>query len=440
MADVRPFRGVRYNPTAVDLSLVIAPPYDVIRPDEQRALHQRSPHNIVRLELGFARPTDSERDNIYTRAAALLAQWLQEGVLLRDPRPAFYLLEERYAQDGAELSRTTLFAAVRLEEYEKGVVLPHEHTRPAPKEDRLRLMTACCANLSPIMALYRDPGGLKTLLSDVRKRRPVATCTGLEGRRFSFWVVDEPAEAASIARLLSPLPLYLADGHHRYETALVYRDRMRATHGGGGDAAHSFILMGLVEIADPGNQLFSFHRTVSGISDSLLQALHRRIGQVFDITPLPVAAFAVEGLRRLLQEVVTCPPHRAVLGLVDSNTKQLSLLTVKSPLPAGLLPPAPATELYQCETWLLHEALLRPVLGGDARAPQHGQVEFVHGLEEVARALSDGGAQLAFLVRPMPLQVFEALVRAGQRLPPKTTYFHPKLPTGFVLASLEGEL
>ena len=267
MADVRPFRGLRYAPGIVgDAGQVICPPYDVIDPAQQAALYARSPYNAVRLEFGAAEPGDDESTNVYTRSAEWLRSWQQSGALERAARPTFYLMEEAYEAGGMSRRRRCLLAAVRLEPFDGGAVLPHEFTRPGPKEDRLRLMQACAANFSPLMALYRDPGGVLGLLESQAGARPPDVAAQSEGIAYRLWALDDASTVRELQGLLAPLPLYMADGHHRYETSLVYRDMRRGgqTHS---DAGYDYVLMGLIELSDPGLDLLGYHRVVCGAVD-----------------------------------------------------------------------------------------------------------------------------------------------------------------------------
>ena len=434
MADVRPFRGLRYAPGVVgDVGQAICPPYDVIDPAHQAALYGRSPYNAVRLELGAAEPGDEETTNVYTRAAETLRTWQESRALDRAAKPTFYLMDEEYEARGALRRRRVLLAAVRLEEFDGGAVLPHEFTRPGPKEDRLRLMQACAANLSPLMALYRDSGGVVSLLDAQAQARPPDIAAQAEGITYRVWALDDPATVGELQRLLAPLPLYMADGHHRYETALVYRD-MRRGEGTQADPGYDYVLMGLVELSDPGLDLLGYHRLVCGLASEAMEGLRSRMRELFVEEPGPEGG-GTAALGALLRALDAKEKARPSYGLVDAATGRLSTLVLREDLPAESLPSAAVPSLRQCDTWLLHEALLKPVLGSGLE-----QVSYAHDLEEVAGRTATGECGLAFLLRPMDLDVFEAVVLGGERLPPKSTFFMPKLPSGLVFHLLEGAL
>ncbi|MFQ5860224.1 MAG: DUF1015 domain-containing protein [Dehalococcoidia bacterium] len=433
MAELRPFCGLRYNLALVtDLSEVLCPPYDVIGPEEQQRLHQLSPYNMVRLELGQEFPTDTPQENRYTRAAAQFSCWLAEEVLLREEQPALYLLRQRFTHRGQEMARLSLLAAVRLEELDRGGILPHERTAEAPKRDRLALMEACQANLSPVMALYRDPlGTVQGLLKRVQEASPVAQARDGQGGS-QLWCISQEEAIGQIGSALAGQPLYLADGHHRYETALAYRDRMRARAQGqwSDDDASNFVLMALVSLDDPGLLVLPYHRLVCGLAPPMLTCLRDRLHQCFHIEPF---AAAREGpwLEVLLDTVEELGRERVALGLLGPDGEGPYLLTLKEgQKPSGRGP------IADFEAWLLEELVLAPVL----RETLVDSVSYVHDPEEAVRRIEDTTCQMAFFLRPLPLELFEAIVRQGQRLPPKSTYFHPKLPTGLVLNPLEDKL
>ena len=230
MADVRPFRGVRFDPArAGALGDLLCPPFDEINAERRDTLLARSNNNVVRLE---SPKPDSDGADIYAQSAAQLEKWLAEGVLAQDGQPAYYVMQEEYATEAGRRQRVGVFAAVHLEEYERAIVLPHEYTRRGPKEDRLAMMEACGANFSPIMAMYRDPGGVQTLLWEyIANREPDCTADAPGGVSYKLWLLNDPDDAQRLRGLLKNSPIYIADGHHRYETALAYRDIVRDRSG-----------------------------------------------------------------------------------------------------------------------------------------------------------------------------------------------------------------
>lgn len=433
MVDVRPFRGLRYRPSAVgDLSLVISPPYDVVQVDQRGLLYQRSPYNIIRLEYGLSFPDDTPEDNVYTRAADLYRRWRSEGVLGQEASAAFYALEETFTYKGVRRTRRGILGAVRLEPYEKRVVFPHEHTASAPKEDRLRLLKATRASFSPILALYRNGDRVQNLWDRVTQSPPQVEAQGWDDITYRLWVVTDEGVQQAFRRAFADQPLYLADGHHRYETALAYQEVRHRAGPVHPDDACNFVPICLVAMDDPNLVVEAFHRLVAPLPPHLRLALRQAQERVFIQSDIfwPLAErHAVALLERLRGE-------EGVVGFADREEGRLHFLRLR---PGVLESHAPHPGLVRCDTWVLHEGVLGPALGGDT-ALSESRVAFVHNLEEVFHRFARGEASLAYLLRPIPWEVFTAVVEAGIRLPPKSTYFYPKLPAGLVIYPLEGRL
>jgi uncharacterized protein (DUF1015 family) len=428
--DVRPFRGLRYRPSAVgDLSLVISPPYDVVGVDQRGRLYEQSPYNIVRLEFGLPFPDDGPGDNVYTRAAALFRRWRAEGVLGEEASPAFYVLEEVFTHQGGRRVRRGVLGAVRLEPYGGGVVFPHEHTAPGPKEDRLRLWQATGASFSPILALCPPSKALRDILQALAETPPQVDTQGWDATRYRMWVVTGPEEQRAIRAALAPLPVYLADGHHRYEAALLYRSLREKAGPSHPDAVHNFAPMCLVGMDDPGLVVEAFHRLVPPLPPQGRLALEAQEAGVF--TPLegswPLTPAHAEALLERIRG------ERGVLiGLAKREEGRLRLLRLR---PGALAGRAPHPALLGCPSWVVQEGVLVPALGEEALSHT---VAYVHSLSDVLHRLERGEAERAYLLPPIPWGVFTAVVEAGLRLPPKSTYFYPKLPAGLVIYPLEG--
>ena len=438
MTDIRPFRGLRYQAGQVgDLAKVIAPPYDAISPDEQRALHARSPYNVVRLEYGEAHADDREESNRYTRAAATLAQWLASDVLVQDDRPAFYVYDQEFEHGGAHYRRRTLLTRVRLEEWTKGAVRPHEHTMAQPKEDRLRLLRACRANLSPLFALYRDPQGvISSAVQDaVSGRSPAAVAEDANGRH-TIWPLSEERVRQWLEQQFAPATLYIADGHHRYETALAYRNERRAAAASWtGDEAENFVLAGLTAAEDPGLLILPIHRLVQlpQIDDSILERLRQYLA-VEEVAPCQGQAAA----QRLLELVAERGKSATVFGLCWPG-ERLFLLTVEDPqgLVGRLCPECPG-QWRTLDVAVLEFALLGTILRIDpAPIEAGGAVTIAPNAHEACQKIRAGQCSLAFLLNPVPVEKVLAVADAGQRMPPKSTFFHPKLATGLVINRLD---
>ncbi len=441
MADLQPFRGVRYSQALVgDLGRVLCPPYDVISPTEQRTLYQRSPYNAVRLEFGETRSTDTPQDNRYTRAARWLQTWLGEGMLVRESAPALYLVQETFPHQGGTPQRLALLARVRLEEFEKGVVLPHERTSPGPKQDRLELMNACGVNVSPIMALYRDiSGGIAPLLQKVMTSAPLAEATPQEGYRYRLWAIRDAAVIDRIRTALASRPLYLADGHHRYETALAYRNLRRAASPDSGREGYDFGLMALIDMQDPGLLVLPYHRLLRGLNEGYRDTLQSHLQSLFQVQPLPSPSSDPSRLaQQLLDHLERRPRHEVAMGVVGLFSKVAAVLTLSAEAARSLEPRAAIPALARCDPWVLQEAVLGPALGTRGEEGV-GTVAlgFTHQAEEAVRQVTSGACQVAFVLRALPLELLEEVVQRGERLPPKSTYFFPKLITGLAFHLLD---
>jgi uncharacterized protein (DUF1015 family) len=440
LPEIRPFRGLRYQAGQVDdLARVIAPPYDIISPDEQRALLARSPHNIVRLEYGETHDDDCEQNNRYTRAAATLAQWLASGVLAPDDRPAFYVYDQEFEHGGARYRRRALLTRVHLEEWAKGTVRPHEQTFAGPKEDRLRLLRACRANLSPVFALYRDPQGVvsSALQDATRGHTPTAMAETAE-ERHTLWTLAEERLQLWLEQQFAPATLYIADGHHRYETALAYRDERRAPAASStGQEADNFVFAGLTAAEDPGLLILPVHRMVRlpQVDDSVLERLRQHV-VVEEVTPPQSHDQAAPD--RLLELVAERGRSASAFGLCWPGGR-LFLLTADDPqeLVARFCPECPA-QWRTLDVAVLELALLRTVLEIDPRPiDEAGSLTITPDAHEAWQRVQAGHCSAAFLLNPVPVEKVLAVADAGQRMPPKTTFFHPKLATGLVINRLD---
>ena len=389
MAVVRPLEALRYDPArAGDVGSLLAPPYDVITPSEQAELHARSPYNVIRLIL-------SQEADRAAAAARTLRDWVERGILVRDRTPAVYLYSQRFSlPDGTTRRRDGLLCRLRLEEYARGIVRRHERTLAAPKVERLAVLRATGANLSPIFGLYARPREpVRELVGPVGE--PVIDVNGWH----QLWRVTDPAAIARVEAALAPETVIIADGHHRYETALEYRDEQR-----GNDAA-AFVLAYLANMEEEGVVILPTHRLVRV---PLPPDLDERLRADFEVEPLPAA-------RRRAGEIDCVLPDRR-LRLRPRPTAHARLAA----LPAAL---------RTLDVELLHQAILEPILGADPAA-----LEFTHDDDEAADAVRTGRAAAAFLLNPPSMAAVRAVCLAGELMREKSTYFYPKLATGLVLS------
>jgi len=439
LADVRPFRGLRYRPgVAANLADLLAPPFDVISPETQRFLLRRHPANVVRLELSEERMDDTPKDNRYTRAGATLGRWLADGILTIDAEPAFYLYNQEFFQGGRLLRRRSLLARVRLEPWAKGVVRPHEHTLIAPKEDRLQLLRHCHASFSPVFALYRDSDGrLGAAASQAASAAPLAQAREPGGEAHTLHSLADEASIGAISDLFRDRTLYIADGHHRYETALAYREERRAADWSG-EEPENFVFMALTAAEDAGLVVLPIHRVIRlpAIPDDL-PARFEGLFLVEDLGPVRTGVPLRDALARLSEASSRGPAYVAV----GPGPDRMRLLVARDPeaLRASL-PPGTPPVWRALDVALLQYAVLEGLLGIDAaRLARGDDLEYTEDAAEALRAVASGRVPLAFLVNATPVEQILAAADAGERMPQKSTFFYPKLVTGLVMYPLDQE-
>jgi uncharacterized protein (DUF1015 family) len=424
MAAVHPFRALRYQTDRrADLTSVLAPPYDVINADGQRELYARDAENIIRLEYGLQAPDDSASDNRYTRAATTQADWLRDGVLTVEERPSLYVHRQRFIWDGETYTRTGFFAAVELQPFDEGDVLPHEWTLKGPKVDRLELMRACETSFSPVFGLYdgRDLD-VTARLAEIMAGAPMATAEG-QGFDEALWRVDDPALVAAITGGLATKQILIADGHHRYETALALRDEMRARYPNApATAPFNYALMLLVDLHDPGLLVLPTHRTLI-LTEPMRAAIDAVIAKHFTATPLPDAAAALAAL-----EASAGSPT-----FVWYAQGQYRLLEAPAATRDGL----PLLDVQALQEWII-----APLFAADSAtvATVESHVRYTIDPAEAAARVDRGEAQAAVLLNGTPVADVLTLAAHGVRLPQKSTYFYPKVPTGLVMLRLRPEL
>ncbi|MBC8511479.1 MAG: DUF1015 domain-containing protein [Dehalococcoidia bacterium] len=427
MAEICPFPGIRYNQEKVgDLASVICPPYDVISPEEQRAYYEKSDYNVIRLEHALKLPEDTQSDNKHSRANATFNQWIKEGILQDDPVASFYVHEHSFAYRNIRKRRLGLIACIRLEPWENKVVFPHENTVPGIKSDRLELMRACNANFSPLLGLYEDPGQRVTkLLISQTKRRPLLDLTQA-GDTHKVWMSSEPEFVQRVSHFLAPKPIYIADGHHRYETALAYRDeRQQSSSSAIGEESFNFVMMTLVAFSDPGLMVLPLHRLMRGIPSETLTGLRKQLETFFEIESVPLAETGLPELRGASSRV---------LGLESGSLVGLRL---RQSVSLKEIMPRDHSEIYR----KLDVSILQHLIIEKLIAPgESSNLAYTPDSEQARKQVESGEYQLAFLLNPLPVTTIKAIADAHDRMPGKSTYFYPKLPTGLVINCLEGEL
>jgi uncharacterized protein (DUF1015 family) len=422
MTDVRAFRALRYDPRRVDLGRVVVPPYDVIADDERAAYWDRDPHNAIRLEL--TRDAADQAATDYAGVRETLAVWQREGALVRDPRPALYALRQRFtAPDGMTQIRDGFFGALHLEDYERRIVRPHERTLTGPKADRLKLFRASAANLSSVFLLYEDAGReLSALLAKHLDAGPAAVALDAAGVEHRLVPIEARDAIAAIRDFLAARPVVIADGHHRYETALAYRDERRRTAAvADPEAPYERTLAYFANAYAPGTLLLPIHRVVREVAPPDGEDFARRLpGWRLELVALP----STDALAATLEAHLAPLADRHAFA-ADDGSGTLRIFS---------RPRQPGDEL---SIRVLHTEVLRGVFGLDDAAVRDGAVAFPKHASEAAREVREGRGTVALYLNPLaPEDVFR-VTAAGEILPQKSTFYFPKLPSGLLFRLLD---
>ncbi len=431
MPDIRPFRGVRYDMAQVGaMSDVVAPPYDVIDSSLQEKLYEASPYNIIRLELNREEADDSPESNRYTRAARFLKEWLRNGVLREDPHPAYYLYSQTFEVEGQTHTRKGFLARVRLEPFGSGKIFPHEHTLSGPKADRLALFNATQYNLSPIFGLYPDDPGevIKIAEAGIRDKTPQEATDHL-GVKNQLWEILDPKTITALQGLMAPKPVFIADGHHRYETGLKFRDDLEAKGElSGPDDPANFCLMMLVGMSDPGLLIQPTHRLVRGFVGLTSEALAARLAPEFLITP---TGEGDEGCRNAWDHIQIAD-DQDTLGFGTVEDGRWFVAKLRNTQRMDQLTPDRSPEWRSLGVSILHELVLNDLLVKIGAA----SCTYVHQIGEVLDSVNKEACDVACLVPAAGMEYVEAIASNLEKMPPKSTYFYPKLLSGLVLNPL----
>lgn len=423
MAEIAPFRGIRYNLSKVgDLSRVTSPPYDVISPEDRVRYHKLHPNNFVRLILGEEFETDTASDNRFTRAAKYLEQWMHEGVLAQDPEPAIYVYRQRFEQDGRARTVSGLVPAVRLHDYSDNVILPHETTLAKPKSQLIELMRRTRANLDSIYGLYGDEEGvLDGIIRQAQASEPLAEAVDGNGVAHTLWAITDSGGIEQIIDFFADRRIAIADGHHRYETALNYRDEMRR---GRTDAVlpSDYTLMTLVNVHQPDIIVYPTHRAVGGLAQPLIESLDSSLEE----------DFVIEASSR--DSLLADMARRQAIGIYRAGSAQT--LKMKDSSENKITGCKAACRL---ELNILHQLILEQILGIDEENLRNQtNIIYTRDAREAMAMVDRGDRQAAFLLNHIPVRTVLDVATAGERMPQKATYFYPKLLSGLVLRKMDG--
>ncbi|MDE3257011.1 MAG: DUF1015 domain-containing protein [Gemmatimonadota bacterium] len=440
MAEIRAFRGIRYAIDRIgDIGDVVAPPYDVIDGSMQRALYDAHPNNIVRIIQGIGNEGDSIDENRYTRAADAYRNWLEQGVLVRDRDDGIYLYAQDFdvsTPDGKQKkTRLGIVALVRADALGKGAILPHENTMPGPKADRLALMRHTRAAFGQIFSLYSDPTGqVREILAPVLDDAPLFTFRGEDGVGHSFWRITDQAVICGVANVLNDMPFFIADGHHRYETAVVYRDECAAADNEDWQGKpYGYRMQTLVNMDDTeGMAINAIHRVVVDLGADGVERLIRGIAELCDVERLPL-----RNTQWVLQELKRRAGRGAVFGFCHGACSDVHFLKLKRGVRASDLDGGNHSEAWRrLDTGLL-QLILGRVLELDQETLAAGEkVKFVKVEREVLDLVKAAPDRAGFFLNPVGMEQLRDVVLAGERMPPKSTFFYPKVYSGLVIQDL----
>lgn len=447
MPEVLPFRGIRYAASrAASLSRLISPPYDAVSPAYRDELAARSPHNVIHVVLEKDHPGDDAQDNKYLRAARAFQSWLADGTLREDAAPAFFPLEQSFTgPDGRPRVRRGLVVACRLHRYEEGVVLPHEKTLSGPRADRLEVLKRVQANLSPIFSLYEDERGEGQRALDAAiasASEMVAEADSDDGTHHRLWRVDDRAAVERLRAVLAERKVFIADGHHRYESALAYRDLVDADRPGLSQrAGHRYIMMTVCSMSDPGLVIYPTHRLLTGLPDFRLGKFLEELGRFFTVDTLLEDVRRPAGRAWGVSKLAEHAGKATTFLMVSAEDGRGRILTLRDDADmAGVPLPANVT-LRDLDVTALHSVVFQHLLGLSPRSQELGEnVRYEMDAGEVVTRTLAGEFQLGFLVNPTPMWQVQAVAESGETMPQKSTFFYPKLASGLVMRKIHEEL
>jgi uncharacterized protein (DUF1015 family) len=441
MATITPFKGTVYNQAkAGSISSLVCPPYDIISPAEQQELYRKSPHNIVRLEYGLESPGDTPEDNRYTRAAALLEECFKTDVLRQSENPAIYVYEMEYPAGKATKKLRGLICLVRIEDYDSGIVKPHETTLSGPKTDRLNLLRACKASFSQIFSLFSDPRGTVSDVLAKAVRRPDMEVKNSDGVTHRVWTLSDKNDIEVIVREVADKPLFIADGHHRYDTALNYRNERRKASGAvTGNEPYNYVAMYLARMEDPGLTILPAHRALFNLTDFHPRRFEDDLNLYFNIERIDFdKKTEPKDLRTVLETMAHRADHSHVFGMRVKGEHSYYLLTLRNEADMDALLPNKSAAYRRLDVSILHHLVIDKLLGISMETHKLGlNIEYIKDADEADKRVHDGFAEIVFFMNPTKVNEVKEIASAGERMPQKATYFYPKLLTGLVVHKLE---
>ncbi len=440
MAEILPFHGIRYNPEKInDLSEVVTPPYDVISEEEQENYYRRHAFNVIRLDKPKAAQKDTDTDSPYSRAAADFNEWLNQGVLIRDKTPGFYLTSVDFSVNGRAVTRFGLIGTVRLEQFESGVILPHEETYSKVKSERLELIKACHANFSHIFSVYSDQNDiLSTLKAKARKTEPEAEFSDDSGHFHRMWRITDPEICREVTGALKERRLFIADGHHRYETALDYREWVREnTPDFDENHPANFIMMYLCAVEDQGLIILPTHRLLPNIAEPARQKLLEDAKKWFDVEIFRYDPADSSAARRELNKSMRRHRNDHVIGLAIKGEPAYYCLVLKPGVMSDLFGSSIPGPLQGLDVTVLTRLILMKLMGFDKKdLDDHSLIGYTSNDKEAVESVENGEYDIAFILNPPSNEQVRKIAEEGLTMPRKTTFYYPKAITGQVMNKL----
>lgn len=441
MAIILPFKGFRYNPEKInDISKVITPPYDIISEEERDGYYQLDPNNIIRLILGKDFPGDDQSNNKYTRSAEFFDTWRKEEILIQEAEPAIYVYAQEFTLSGKKYVRRGFISLVKLEDFQTGQIYPHEHTLAKPKEDRMNLMKACNANFSQVFTFFEDEcSKISNLLYKVYEGatgtglRPDVDFTDTFGVKNLLWVINDSTIIKEISSQMKNRALFIADGHHRYETALFYRDLIRDKEGtskSNGNIPSDYVMMMCVSMEDSGLQILPTHRLARNIKDFNPEKIRKSLNEIFEISDM-----GDDCSTEILMQKLGEDAHKHKLAMyMGEGEKKFYILTLRDEKLLDQILTGEYTEWRSIDTGILHGVIFDRILGIQAKNISKSEsVKYVQGVEDSVASVNEGKYQIAFFLNPTKIGQIRDIAVKRHKMPPKATYFYPKLMTGMVI-------
>jgi len=434
MAKVIPFKGVRYNQAKIgDLASVTAPPYDIIPPKMQDELHARDEYNVIRLEYGKTFDSDNADNNKYTRANEFLQKWLADEILKFDEKPAFYIYEQVFSlQPGVMKSFKGIISQVEVAEFSEKIVLPHEQTLSKDKGDRFDLMTATDANFSQIYSLYMDEeGSIHQIITEQSERKPDVSFTTDDGIVQNLWLITDETVNANVTKLFTDKQLFIADGHHRYETAINFRTAKREENPNfTGDESFNYVMMMLVDMDDEGLVVFPTHRLVKDLPSFDEVNLVSMLTDNFNVSKIH---FTDNDVESVIAEKMGKTLDEKIFSLYTGKNYYYLLELKDIEIMDELFPSMPK-ELRYLDVTILHELILEQLLGIDKEnMAMQKNLTYTRSLDEAIKEVQALKFQCSFIINSTKISEIKDVCLIGERMPQKSTYFWPKLVTGIVI-------